>query len=101
MFGISSFFQSGLFATVFNHSFCVATFMVAVNLSCSSWDGCGLWDGTTRTHPGFGCWLSGVDISTQQLMEYIGQVLINGLEVKHIVMNCISQFFFITLEYIF
>ena len=35
--------------------------------------------GWYHSHPGFGCWLSGVDINTQQVCKQLGNELITEL----------------------
>ncbi len=51
--------------------------------------------GWYHSHPGFGCWLSGVDINTQQVyvVVYVGMLL---LKPKHITIRAATYAFPLT-----
>ena len=38
--------------------------------------------GWYHSHPGFGCWLSGVDINTQQVRVHLFSLLLNLLPIR-------------------
>jgi 26S proteasome regulatory subunit N11 len=46
--------------------------------------------GWYHSHPGFGCWLSGVDMNTQQSFEQLNARAVSALAVSSIIIVVIS-----------
>jgi 26S proteasome regulatory subunit N11 len=48
--------------------------------------------GWYHSHPGFGCWLSGVDMNTQQSFEQLNQRAVSFISFVYRCMGCIFIF---------